>query len=111
MSHVWCLSQLKEFRIVGRHLPTEKDGSPQLYRMRVFAPDVVTAKSRFWYFLKRLKKVKKANGEVVLCQRVRLQLLPPRTPSPSPLHSALSFASICNYAAFIFHSFPLFTNS
>jgi hypothetical protein len=33
--------------------------------MRIFAPNTVVAKSRFWYFLTKLKKVKKANGEIV----------------------------------------------
>lgn len=38
---------------------------PQVYRMRIFAPNTVVAKSRFWYFLRKLKRVKKANGEIV----------------------------------------------
>ncbi|XP_003383990.1 PREDICTED: 60S ribosomal protein L18a-like [Amphimedon queenslandica] len=62
--------QLKEFKIMGRRLPTEKDKNPQVYRMRIFAPDSVAAKSRFWYFLKMLKKIKKANGEIVYCGKV-----------------------------------------
>lgn len=33
--------------------------------MRIFAPNDVVAKSRFWYFLRQLHKVKKANGEIV----------------------------------------------
>ncbi|KAI5303155.1 NADH-cytochrome b5 reductase [Ascosphaera pollenicola] len=33
--------------------------------MRIFAPNDVVAKSRFWYFLMKLRKVKKANGEIV----------------------------------------------
>jgi large subunit ribosomal protein L18Ae len=33
--------------------------------MRIFAPNEVVAKSRFWYFLRQLKKVKKASGEIV----------------------------------------------
>lgn len=33
--------------------------------MRIFAPNPVVAKSRFWYFLTQLRKVKKATGEVV----------------------------------------------
>jgi large subunit ribosomal protein L18Ae len=33
--------------------------------MRIFAPNAVVAKSRFWYFLTQLRKVKKANGEIV----------------------------------------------
>lgn len=51
--------------MIGRHLPTERDPQPRLYRMRLFAPNDVVAKSRFWYFLSKLKKVKKATGEVV----------------------------------------------
>lgn len=33
--------------------------------MRIFAPNDVVAKSRYWYYLRQLKKVKKANGEIV----------------------------------------------
>jgi len=33
--------------------------------MRLFAPNEVVAKSRFWYFMRKLKKVKKVNGEIV----------------------------------------------
>ncbi|MCJ1296167.1 60S ribosomal protein L20 [Xylographa carneopallida] len=33
--------------------------------MRIFATNTVVAKSRFWYFLMKLRKVKKANGEIV----------------------------------------------
>lgn len=38
--------------------------------MRLFAPNEVVAKSRFWYFLKQFSKVKKASGEVVSCSQV-----------------------------------------
>ncbi len=51
--------------MIGRHLPTEGNPTPSLYRMRIFAPNVVIAKSRFWYFLRGLRKVKKATGEIV----------------------------------------------
>lgn len=53
-------------------MPTEKDPEPQLYRMKLWAEDDVGAKSRFWYFLKKYKKVKKANGQVIACNEVRL---------------------------------------
>ncbi|KDQ60389.1 hypothetical protein JAAARDRAFT_126134 [Jaapia argillacea MUCL 33604] len=56
---------LQEFQVVGRHLPTEHEPNPKIYRMRIFAPNEVVAKSRFWYFLRKLKKVKKANGEII----------------------------------------------
>ncbi|CAL1709002.1 unnamed protein product [Somion occarium] len=56
---------LTEYQVVGRHLPTEAEPKPKIYRMRIFAPNEVVAKSRFWYFLRQLKKVKKANGEII----------------------------------------------
>merc|ERR1711920_1217368 len=34
------------------------------------APDIVVAKSRFWYFLSKLKKVKKSSGEIVQIRKV-----------------------------------------
>jgi large subunit ribosomal protein L18Ae len=40
--------------------------------MRIFAPNTVVAKSRFWYFLMKLRKVKKANGEIVSVNAVCL---------------------------------------
>ena len=82
-----------EYQVVGRHLPTEHEPVPKIYRMRIFAPNEVVAKSRFWYFLRcvpksdscqsvlwprssvphpdaytthrQLKKVKKASGEII----------------------------------------------
>lgn len=43
--------------------------------MRIFAPNDVVAKSRFWYYLRQLKKVKKANGEIVALNVVRRKML------------------------------------
>ena len=79
---------IQEYQVVGRHLPTESEPTPKIYRMRIFAPNEVVAKSRFWYFLRcapqtrryavapirvavtdpasrRLDKVKKASGEII----------------------------------------------
>ena len=63
--------KLRQYIIVGRKIPSKQDPSPQLFRMSIFAPDHVVAKSRFWYFLKRLKKIKKANGEIVNIKQVQ----------------------------------------
>lgn len=65
------LGRLNEYQVIGRHLPTETNPTPKLYRMRIFAPNTVVAKSRFWYFLMKLRKVKKSNGEVVTINQVR----------------------------------------
>ncbi|KAJ8933891.1 hypothetical protein NQ318_001684 [Aromia moschata] len=55
-------SSLKEYEVIGRKLPTEKEKNTPLYKMRIFAPDQIVAKSRFWYFLRQLKKFKKSTG-------------------------------------------------
>lgn len=62
--------RLTEYQVIGRHLPSEAQPAPKLYRMRIFAPNTVVAKSRFWYFLMKLRKVKKANGEIVSLNEV-----------------------------------------
>ncbi|KAI2803390.1 60S ribosomal protein L18A [Blomia tropicalis] len=62
---------LRQYRIVGRHLPTAQIGNPPLFRMTIFAPDHIVAKSRFWYFLSKLKKIKKANGEIVEIKEIQ----------------------------------------
>lgn len=43
--------------------------------MRIFAPDPIVAKSRFWYFLRQLKKFKKSTGEIV-----SVKLIPEKSP-------------------------------
>ncbi|KAF2205341.1 60S ribosomal protein L20 [Delitschia confertaspora ATCC 74209] len=62
--------RLQEYQVIGRHLPTEQNPTPKLYRMRIFAPNDVVAKSRFWYFLAQLRKIKKANGEIVSLNQI-----------------------------------------
>ena len=60
--------------MVGRQHPSEKDPNPKLYRIRVFATNTVTAKTRFWYFMKRQHKVRKIDGEVVSVNEVTPRL-------------------------------------
>lgn len=59
------MGRFQEYSVVGRKLPSEAEPEPKLYRMRVFAPNDVVAKSRFWYYLRQLKKMKRAHGEIV----------------------------------------------
>ncbi|KAF9731136.1 ribosomal L18ae protein family [Paraphaeosphaeria minitans] len=65
-----AVGRLQEYQIIGRHLPSEANPTPKLYRMRIFAPNEVVAKSRFWYFLGKLRKIKKANGEIVSVNQI-----------------------------------------
>jgi large subunit ribosomal protein L18Ae len=61
---------LREYRIIGRKLPSATLKTPPLYEMHIYAPDEVQAKSRFWFFLRQLKRVKKSAGEIVECKLV-----------------------------------------
>ena len=38
-----------QYQVVGRHLPTEQNENPELYRMKLWASDTVAAKSKFWW--------------------------------------------------------------
>lgn len=51
-------------------MPRPRDRVPALYQMKIFAPDKCTAKSRFWYFVSQLKKMKKTQGEILQCKEV-----------------------------------------
>ncbi|KAK2197918.1 bifunctional 50S ribosomal protein L18Ae-60S ribosomal protein L20 and L18a/Ribosomal protein 50S-L18Ae-60S-L20-60S-L18A/60S ribosomal protein L18a- L20 [Babesia duncani] len=61
---------LSHFHIVGRAAPTKKNPNPHVYRMSIFARNLVLAKSRFWYFMKRLGKAKRSGGEILACNRL-----------------------------------------
>merc|ERR1712045_539158 len=64
------MGDLKEYQIIGRKLPSAMDPNPQIYKMQIFAPDTVAAKSRFWYFVSFYKKVNKTAGEIIECNEV-----------------------------------------
>lgn len=70
----YFISQLKQYKVIGRELPTEKCPKPPLFQMRIFASEPCSAKSRFWYFASQLRKLKKTRGEIVCCHRVSYDL-------------------------------------
>lgn len=59
-----------QYLVVGSHVASDKNPNPKIYKMRIFATDEVRAKSKFWYFLRRLNKIKKANGQILSCSEV-----------------------------------------
>ncbi|XP_010940708.1 large ribosomal subunit protein eL20y [Elaeis guineensis] len=59
-----------QYQVVGRALPTPSDEHPKIYRMKLWATNEVRAKSKFWYFLSKLKKVKKSNGQVLAINEI-----------------------------------------
>merc|ERR1712232_49992 len=78
---------MKEFQIIGRHIPNESYPSPTIYRMRLFAKNCEAAKSRFWYFMSRLHKLKKANGQILSVNEIH---------EPSP-HKVKNFGILLRY--------------
>ena len=63
-----------QYQIVGRYVPNEKypeeNAMCKVYRMNLFAKNKVVARSRFWYFMARLCRVKKANGQILSVSQV-----------------------------------------
>merc|ERR1739848_767609 len=56
--------------VVGRKTPTDKDPEPEIYRMKIFSDNEVAAKSRFWYFLHKLRKMKKTTGDILTVKQI-----------------------------------------
>jgi large subunit ribosomal protein L18Ae len=63
-------NNVHQFLVVGRSHPSTQNPNPKIFKMRIFANDQVRAKSKFWYFLKRMNKIKKANGEILSVNEV-----------------------------------------
>jgi len=59
-----------EYQIIGRKKPTPTDPKPKVYRMIVFAPNIGSAKTRFWYYMRSLQRVKRSNGEILSVNRL-----------------------------------------
>ena len=62
---------VKLYQVVGRKAPTEAEPQPPAFRMKLFAPNEVVAKSRFWYFLHQYRNMKKTTGEVLDVNEIR----------------------------------------
>lgn len=73
------MTWLHQYHVVGRMIPgkggSEAEEETAVYRMRIFAPNEVVAKSRFWYFLRKLKRVKKANGEILAVNEIHERVI------------------------------------
>lgn len=66
-----------QYQVVGRLKPSAQKGTRKstIYKMNVFAPNTVVAKSRFWYYMSMLNRVKKANGEILQINEVIMLLI------------------------------------
>lgn len=66
---------VKHYLIVGRMKKNEKTESfkhrNKIFKMRIFAKSAIHAKSKFWYYLRKMNKVKKSNGEVLAVHEIQ----------------------------------------
>jgi large subunit ribosomal protein L18Ae len=56
------VTTIKLFEITGR---MKDDPKAKIYRMKIFSANSVVARSRFWYYISLMKRVKRANGEII----------------------------------------------
>jgi large subunit ribosomal protein L18Ae len=61
---------VRQYEVVGRLKPTLANPKPMIYRMKIFAPNQVVARSRFWYFLSNLQKAKRQTGEILSTKQI-----------------------------------------
>merc|ERR1712226_1654930 len=61
------MPSMRTFQVIGRGT---SDEDAKLYKMKLFAPNEVVAKSRYWYFLSQIVKAKKTSGEIVSVREV-----------------------------------------
>merc|ERR1711975_195285 len=59
------MPEFRQYEVIGRHVPTKNDPTPKAYRIKLFTRNETQARSRFWYFIRRLVKMKKANAEIL----------------------------------------------
>jgi len=59
------MPKMRLYQVVGRKAPTPAEENPPAYRMKLFAPNPVVAKSRYWYFMHQARKMKKTTGEIL----------------------------------------------
>ena len=62
--------RVHQYQIVGRAAPTQKNPIPKICRMKLFAKNKVLAKSKFWYFMKKMVKAKKTGGEILAVNEI-----------------------------------------
>ena len=62
--------KINQYLVMGRKTPNEQDPNPKVYALRLFAPNEVVAKSKFWYHLRRQLKTKSAQGQILSVNQI-----------------------------------------
>merc|ERR1712147_544086 len=64
------MPEFRQYEVIGRHVPTKNDPTPKAYRIKLFTKNETQARSRFWYFIRRLVKMKKANAGILSIREI-----------------------------------------
>ena len=67
--------QIRQYIVLGRRHPTEKEPNPTVLALRVFAQNKVVAKSKFWYHMRAQQKLKSAQGQILSIHEVPSALI------------------------------------
>merc|ERR1711968_212601 len=59
-----------QYEVIGQRTPTGNDPEPKAYRVKLFCKNETQARSRFWYFIRRLVKMKKASAEILSVREI-----------------------------------------
>ena len=84
---------LKHYQIVGREQPSEKVANPTAFKLEVFAPNYVVAKSRFWKLMNDKNKVKSTHGDILSCKVVKDKKIAARNYSINLVY----YSQLCGY--------------
>lgn len=58
-------ASVHQYEIVGRAAPTQKLPVPPIFKLKIFAKNAVVARSKFWYFMKKINKAKRSGGQIL----------------------------------------------
>jgi len=58
-------ARVHHYEIVGRAAPTQKNPVPKIFKLKLFAKNAVIARSKFWYFMKKINKAKRSGGQIL----------------------------------------------
>merc|ERR1711981_379367 len=64
------MSLFHQYEVVGRPKPSERDPNPKAYHIKLFSKNETNAKSRFWYFIRRIVKMKRSSGEILSVREI-----------------------------------------
>merc|ERR1712070_830603 len=64
------MPEFRQYEVIGRRVPSKNDPEPKAYRIKLFCKNETQARSRFWYFIRRLVKMKKANAEILSVKEI-----------------------------------------